>query len=241
MTIALDLRSALDPVVLFERAFGVDALDWQRGYLREEEPVVLLKGRQIGASLAAASLAVHSSMYHAQTNSIIVSPSLKQSGEILGKARRGLGALGVRLVKDSATLLELRNGSRIVSLPGTARSVRGWTARLLIIDEAAYLEEATWTAARALVATGGRLVVQSTPADEYGPFHELVTGDELGWSRLTVRSDEVSTISAAFLESERRSMAPDAFATEYECRFARAGAGLFTLASIARMFGEEDA
>ena len=137
-------------------------------------------------------------------------------------------------------MLRLANGSRIISLPGTARSVRGWTAKLLIIDEAAFVEPATFTAARALVATGGRLVVQSTPADEAGDFYELVTGDDPAWSRYTIRSDEVPTILPAFLEAERRAMSPDAYATEYECQFGKVGATLFTAERIAGLILPEE-
>ena len=96
------------------------------------------------------------------------------------RARAGLRELGERLVQGSTSLLKLANGSRIISLPGTARSVRGWTPRLLIIDEAAYVDPETFAAAKPIVATGGRLVVQSTPADETGDFHAIVTGDAPG-------------------------------------------------------------
>jgi hypothetical protein len=218
--------------VLFEVAFGISPLPWQVGYLRETRPTVVLKGRQVGGSLAAAALAIHATRYWSDVNAVIVSPSLKQSTEITTKARMGLRNLGVRLVQDSSSVLRLANGSRILSLPGTARSVRGWTARLLILDEAAFITPETFTAARALVATGGRIVVQSTPADEAGDFHALVTGDDPDLARITVRSDEVPTISAAFLEAERRAMSPDAFATEYECTFGRAGASVFALDRI---------
>lgn len=235
MSLADDFTAALDPVALFEHAFGMPALTWQRGYLRESRPVVLLKGRQTGASTAAAALAIHSACYWAETNAVIVSPSLKQSTEITIRARSGLRKLGVPLVQDSTSTLRLANGSRILSLPGTARSVRGWTARLLVLDEAAFILPETFTAARALVATGGRLVVQSTPADEFGDFHEIVSGDDPEWARITIRSDEVPTISAAFLESERRQMSPDAYAAEYECAFAKAGASLFTADRIAAL------
>jgi len=233
MTLAGDLRLALDPVALFEAAFGMLALDWQRAYLSERRPTVVLKGRQVGASLAAAALACHTARYTPDTNVIIVSPSLKQSGEILGRARTGFRNLGDRLEQDSAAMLRLLNGSRIVSLPGTARSVRGWSAELLILDEAAYIEPATWTAARALVATGGRLVVQSTPAAAFGDFHALATGDDPDWARFTVRSDEVPTIAAEFLAAERQAMTPDAYAAEYECQFGKAGASLFTADMLA--------
>jgi hypothetical protein len=240
MTLAADLAAALDPVHVFEGAFGMTVLDWQRDYLRETRPTVVLKGRQCGASTAAAALAVHAALYWADTNTVIVSPSLKQSGEILAKARLGLRNLGARLTQDSASMVRLPNGARILSLPGTARSVRGWTARLLILDEAAFILPETWTAARALVATGGRVVVQSTPADEVGDFHELVVADDPAWARFTVRSVSVPTISADFLEAERRAMSPDAYATEYECTFGQAGASLFTADRLAGLILPEE-
>jgi Terminase large subunit, T4likevirus-type, N-terminal len=235
MSLATDLRAALDPAVLFEAAFDLLALDWQRTYLRETRPAVVLKGRQVGASLSAAALAIHTARYSPPSNTVIVSPSLKQSAEILGRARTGLRHLGVPLEQDTASMLRLANGSRIVSLPGTAKSVRGWSARLLILDEAAFIEHATFVAARALVATGGRLLVQSTPAGEYGDFHEIVTGDDPEWARFTVRSDEVATIAPEFLEAERRALTPDAFSREYECRFGKVGASLFTAERLAAL------
>jgi phage FluMu gp28-like protein len=135
-------------------------------------------------------------------------------------------------------MLRLANGSRILSLPGTAKSVRGWTAKLLILDEAAYIDPETFTAARALVATGGRLVVQSTPADETGVFHELVTDAPNGWASFSVPSASVPSISADFLAAERKSMTPDEYAREYECAFGKAGASLFTMARINELIQE---
>lgn len=233
MSLAADFSAALDPAVLFRQAFGFEALPWQCGYLREDRPTVVLKGRQVGASLSAAALAIHTVRYWSDVNAVIVSPSLKQSTEICTRARSGLRRLGLTLAQDSTSTLRLANGSRILSLPGTARSVRGWTAALLILDEAAFIEHETFVAARALVATGGRLVVQSTPADEWGDFHELVTGDDPDWARFTVRSDEVPTISPDFLAAERRAMSPDAYAREFECEFGKAGASLFTADRLA--------
>ncbi len=126
-----------------------------------------------------------------------------------------------------------RRPRQLVLGPTDSRAPPGWTARLLIIDEAAFVEPATFTAARALVATGGRLVVQSTPAEEWGDFHELVTGDDPDWARFTVRSDSVSTIAPEFLEGERRAMSPDDYAREFECRFGKFGASLFTAERLA--------
>lgn len=221
--------AALDPVVTFERAFGMPAHPWQRRFLREHRPAVILKSRQIGATTAAAALAIHEVVYRRDTSVVIVSPTLKQSGEIVVRARAGLRELGERLIADSASMLRLRNGSRIVSLPGTAKSVRGYVASLLILDEAAFIEDETWIAARALVATGGRLVVQSTPWDAQGPFFDLVDSGDPAWARFTVPATDVASISEAFLDGQRAALTPEAFAREYECTFTAVGATLFPL------------
>lgn len=232
-------HAAVDPAVVFARAFGVEPLDWQLPYLRETRPAIVLKGRQIGASLSAAALAIHLAVYQPNSLAAIVSPTQKQSSEITTRARAGLRNLGERLVQDSASLLRLRNGSRILSLPGTPTSVRGWSAQLLIVDEAAFLLHETFTAVRAVIATGGRLVVQSTPAGEFGDFYEMVTNPDPDWARFVIRSDEVPTISPAFLASERRAMSPDAFAAEYECQFGHSGASLFSADRLAKLILQE--
>ena len=139
MSLRSDLPAALDPAEVFAQAFGLEPLDWQRHYLRETRPTS--SSSRVARSAPPWPLPPSpstSALYWRDTNVVIVSPTLKQTGEILGKARLGLRDLGVRLVQDSASMLRLPNGSRIISLPGTARSVRGWTARLLILDEAAY-------------------------------------------------------------------------------------------------------
>jgi hypothetical protein len=229
MTLTTDLRAAIDPVKVFEEAFGLQALDWQRDFLRAGGNVAVVKGRQVGASTAAAALCIHLIVWHANVNAIVVSPSQKQSQEIAKRARAGLRRLGVGLVEDSASVLRLANNSRLVSLPGTSRSVRGWTARLLVLDECAYLEEETVVAASALVATGGRTVMLSTPADATGSFFAVVTGDDPTWTRFTVRSDEVSSISSEFLEAQRRALPPDKFDREFMAAFGKTGARLFDM------------
>ena len=63
-----------------------------------------------------------------------------------------------------------------------------------------------------------------------------------GWAFLKVRSAEVPTISPDFLERERREMAPDLYAQEYEAEFALGGGrSLFSLAQIDSLILEEPA
>ena len=232
------------PIVeTFERASGHPAMAWQRQMLEETRDTLLCKGRQVGATEVAAALAIHTARRKAGSTSAIISPSQRQSSEVTVRARLGLWALGETLRQDSVSLLRLANGSRIVSLPGSARGIRGYAADLVVLDEASWVDEATFTAARPLTAaTGGRLIIQSTPGAPVGPFYELATNVPDGWAFLKVRSDEVPTISPDFLERERREMAPDLYAQEYEAEFALGGGrSLFNLAQLGSLILQETA
>lgn len=216
-----------DPAYTFREAFGADPLEWQVPYLWDERNLVVVKGRQVGASTAAAATAIRYVRHFPNFLAAIVSPSLKQSAEVKLRAKEGLLRLDETLVQDSSTTLGLDNGSRILSLPGSAKAVRGWSAGLLIIDEAAYLDPDTFLAVRATVAaTGGRVIVQSTPAAPFGHFYDLFQADDKGWGKYQVSSEDVSTISADFLASEKAKLSEDDYAQEYLGRFSSPGLGL---------------
>ncbi len=211
---------------LFIEATGNDPLEWQENYLKETRDAIVLKGRQIGASTSAGVLAIRRARYWPGSLCAIVSPSMKQSTEVKERARLGLERLGEPLKRDSQTIIQLMNGSRILSLPGSAKSVRGWSADLLVIDEAAFLDPDTFLAARATVATGGRTIVQSTPAGPYGPFYDMWVEEDSQRAKFMVRSDEATTIDPAFLARERATLGPEEYAQEYEATFTAAGLGL---------------
>jgi hypothetical protein len=240
MSLADDLMRALDPVAVFRAAFDLEPFTWQVEYLRSEAPTLVRKGRQVGFTSAAAALAIHRALYVAGSTVVIVSPSLKQSSEVTGRARAGLKALRARLIVDSVAQLGLTNGSRILSLPGSPKSARGFSADVLVCDEAAYIPEATITAARGLVATGGRVIYQSTPSIEEGTFWRLASAELEGWLRLVVPSAMAPTISAAFLEAERAQMSEAEFRAEYEAEFLTVSVdGLFSASQIAALFPSE--
>jgi hypothetical protein len=223
---------ATDPAAFFADAFRVEPMAHQITVLRSQGNLITLKGRQTGLSTVAMALACWQAVHLPGSLAVIVSPSLKQSQEVAIKARAALRNISLTpLEQDSATVLALTNGSRIMSLPGTSSSVRGFTAQLVIIDESAYVEEDTFTAARALVATGGRLLVQSTPAGAAGWFFELWQDaqDDPDWTTLLVKSEEASTIPKDFLARELASMGPVRFAAEYGASFEESGVGWFDI------------
>src|SRR5258706_10402385 len=95
---------------------------WQQQILESSaEQVLLLASRQSGKSAVAAALALRTALLVPRSPVLLLSPSLRQSGELFRKVQDLFHALGRPVGVDSETTmrLELTNGSRIVSLPGT--------------------------------------------------------------------------------------------------------------------------
>lgn len=204
----------------FRQAYGLEPKGYQLDYWRlaADSDLVVLKARQAGFSLAAAALAIHTARSEAGPDVVIVSPTQRQSSEVGFKARTGLWGLGETLAQDSATVLRLENGSRIVLLAGSPRSVRGYSARLLIVDEAFKVADEVWEAAAPMTAaTRGRTVVQSTPGYPVGFFYDLWSDPE-GWATLRVAGEDA--LDEAYLAERRRRLTPQVYAMEYGASFA---------------------
>lgn len=232
------------PVDTFVAAFGFAPMEHQEAYLNEQRNLICVKGRQVGMSTAFAGLAIWKADSQPGSLVVVVSASQRQSSEVTSRAREGFARLGVKLKADSATQIHLANGSRIVSLPASARAVRGWSADVLCVDESAFVDSRTWRAARATVAaTGGRVICQSTAGNPALWFYDLCQNVPDGWAYMRVPSSDAETITPEFLEQERASMSAWEYAQEYEATFAvpetAVDAPLFNPQDIARMFGEE--
>ena len=181
----------------------------------------MLKGRQVGASTCVAMLAVSTAKSAAGVDVVIVSPSQRQSSEITQKCRLALWELGDKLRADSAGMVQLANGSRIISLPGSARGIRGYAPMLAIADEASWIDDSVYDAMRPMVAaSGGRMIVLSTPGIEgVGFFHGLATDTPGHWRRMVVPSTSVPTIDPEFLAREKAHLKAHVYASEYEAQF----------------------
>jgi hypothetical protein len=106
--------------------------------------------------------------YHAGGLTLLVSPSQRQSRELFSKVTDFLRSLQPveELDEDNRLSAVLQNGSRIVSLPGDARTVRGFSGPSLIVeDEAGYVADELYAAIRPMLAVSrGRLILMGTPA-----------------------------------------------------------------------------
>ena len=139
-----DLRLALDRVAFAEK-LGMVPDPWQEDLLRSGSPRTILNCcRQSGKSTASAVLALHTALYRRGSLVLVLAPSLRQSQELFGKIAAFYRSLGrpVPAQAERRLSLELENGSRIISLPGTEKTIRGFSgAALLLVDEAARVDD----------------------------------------------------------------------------------------------------
>ena len=212
-----------DPAILMEIA-GMPADPWQRRLLGSHAlQSLLLCCRQAGKSTVTAALALRVALLEAPALILLLSPTQRQSGELFrDKVMRLYDAVGrpVPSVQESALTVALANGSRIVSLPGDEKTIRGYSGvSLLVVDEAARVDDALYFAIRPMLAVSrGRMVCLSTPFGKRGWFFEAWTGQE-PWERYRIVAEECPRIPRDFLAEERRTLGPRWYAQEYQCSF----------------------
>jgi hypothetical protein len=204
----------------------------------------MLASRQVGKSLTAGALALREALLRLGSLTLLLSPTLRQSGELFrDKVLRLYGALGRPLpaVQESALQLSLANGSRVVSLPGSEATIRGFSSvALLVIDEAARVPDPLYQAVRPMLAvSGGKLVCLSSAYAMQGFFFESWTKGGTEWERVRITAAECGRIDPAFLAEERAVLGQRIFEREYACEFCSADDAVFDPDAIERALATE--
>ncbi len=231
------VRPEVSDVLAFAARMGL-AADAQQGVVLRSTARrgILNCSRQWGKSTVAAAKAVHRAYMRAGCTVLVASPSSRQSAEFLRKASALVRRLGVRVRGDGDNALSLLfpNGSRIVGLPGTEATVRGFSAvSMILIDEAARVSDEMYQSLRPMLAVGdGDLWLMSTPCGQRGFFYETWRGTDPDWLRVSVRATECPRIRAEFLAEERMAQTADFFAQEYLCEFTGRDDAVFDRALI---------
>jgi phage FluMu gp28-like protein len=244
MIMAHDISRLLDPT-LFAQDCGLVLDPWQSNLLcSTSKRALLCCSRQSGKTTVTSIKALHQAVYQPGSLVVCVSPSQRQSAEMLRTIRMLHGQLeqgAPELSGDSVLKLEFRSGSRVVALPGTEKTVRGFAgASVVIIDEAARVEESLWSAVRPMLATtNGELIALSTPAGKRGAFYDLWHNGDPAWHRVSVPASECPRISKEFLASELRELGAAMYSQEYELAWIDSDTAAFSTAIIDAAFDPE--
>src|SRR5262245_13982743 len=244
-SLAGDISRALDQGLL-ALDVGIEPDPWQAQVLRQQpRRLLMLCSRQAGKSTVSALLALHTALYTSAALVLLVSPSLRQSGELfrttMGFYQRLSGVVPLKM--ESTLRAEFENGARIVSLPGTERTTRGFSkAALIVVDEAARCDDGLLGALRPMMATskdGGRLVMLSTPFGKRGMFWDAWSGGRKDWQRVEVPADQCPRISKEFLEEELRQLGAQRFGEEYLLQWNDPDTSVFSSELVAAAFTDQ--
>ena len=254
---------------------GLEPFDWQIDALSPVDTadrLLLLAARQSGKSTIVAGSTQHTAKYTPEALNLIICPAKDQSGEVMEKITVGISRdqeLMDDLLRDGVFMKEFRNMSRIIALPGTERSVRGYSApRTIILDEAARVLDPTYMAVRPMMTgTKTNMIAMTTPFGKRGWFYRAWTTSK-NWRKIMVRipwdpidgslvdsmpEDEYKAywaelgINAYYsprhskkqLQEDLDEMGDVWFRQEYCCEFLEEGGSLFSYADIIAAFEYE--
>lgn len=232
-------RVSTPSIIEFAARAGFPDLDpWQRDYLLSDSRRVLLNvSRQSGKSSMSAIKATYRATYGPGRLILLLSPSLRQSGELFRKVLQVYRSTDKIEPPEAETKLqlELTNGSRILSLPGSEGTTRGFSAvDMLIVDEASRVEDELYRSVRPMLAvSGGSLLAPSTPFGKRGWWYEAWQ-DRIGggWEWYEVPAEKCPRIPPAFLEEERQALGDLWYSQEYGCQFVDTTSSIFPYDAI---------
>jgi hypothetical protein len=222
VSLTAGLLGALDRTAFFTQATGYVPDNWQaRAMQSTADRVLIACGRQVGKTEIAAVMSAHMSQTVAGSLTLLVAPSLRQASEVFRRTTQIYQALPARVprVAHSALRSEFANGSRVISLPASTATVRGYSPDLLILDEAAWCPTELWHAlSPSLSVSGGRVLALSTPNGRTGWFAQAFAEDA-SWDKVHHSSEDCPRIPKDFLVREQASMPAWMYDTEYRALF----------------------
>lgn len=155
--------------------------DYQEKAIRDFEQYrcnIVLKGRQIGISTAAACYGLWLMLFHENKKVLVIATKQDTAKEMVKKVKYAFDNLPIWLqskcLENNKTSLVFKNGSSISAVSAASDAARSLAVSLLILDEAAFIPkvEDVWTAALPTLSTGGRAILISTPNGMGNFFHK---------------------------------------------------------------------
>ena len=175
-------------------SLGWKNFPWQDYVLESRHKRKLINGaRQSGKSTIVSSVPCHTAKYYPKSLSIILAPTEKQANEDILKVKEFMSwdPTYPELKRDSQDELTLDNGSRILVIPATEKSARGYSRpRVLMLDEASRIPDVVYKSGVRPMLTDNadcELFIISTPNGKQGFFYDAYTASER-WERYEIRS-----------------------------------------------------
>src|SRR6266700_633260 len=208
-------------VELAEQA-GLFLDDWQKQLVSSTHPKILANAsRQVGKSTSSAVLSLWTALHADNQLVLIVAPSLRQSAENMRNVIGLWTAIGrpIRAVYESVLSLHLANGSRVIALPGTEQTIRGYAGvDLLVFEEMSRIPDPLYLACLPFLAISkGRQVQISSPFGDRGAFFVSYQHRE-EFDYYEVPAEACSRIDPDWLAEQRETMGEWYYQSEFCCK-----------------------
>jgi len=141
ITWCAELERSLDPAARLHHWIGHEPDPWQiDAFTTQATEVALRVGRQAGKTSVLAARSVEE-LHIPESLTICVAPAERQAKIIAREIGRQLKRTELVITRSTLTELEMSNGARVVALPSTSDTIRGYpSVSCLIIDECAFLQ-----------------------------------------------------------------------------------------------------
>ena len=100
------------------------------------------------------------------------------------------------------------------------KTIRGLSADLIVVDEAAQVSDALFnTALPMVIARSGRIIALSTPFGKRGFFYKACTASGSRWTQIKITAEGSALIGPEELEEARQTYDPHWYRQEFLCEF----------------------
>ena len=198
---------------------------------------IILKSRQLGISTLSAGYALWLMLFHENKTVMALATTQATARNLVQKVQfmyENLPSwMKVEAVENNRLSLKLKNSSRILAKSSSPDAARSEAVSLLIIDEAAFVENVaeTWASAQQTLATGGGAIVLSTPNGTGNWFHQM-------WAKAETRQNDFLPIKLPWHLHPERDQSwrdkqdlllgdPRLAAQECDCDFSTSGNTVF--------------
>ena len=149
--------------------------------LNKNDRSIILKSRQLGISTLSAGISLWMMIFQKDKAILVVATKQDTAKNLVTKVKfmyDGLPSwLQIGFTENNKLALRLKNGSQVKAVSAASDAGRSEAISLLIIDEAAFIEEnrieEIWGSSQQTLSTGGKAIVLSTPNGTGNFFHRM--------------------------------------------------------------------
>lgn len=233
------IRYQIAPSTFATEELGLTLRPYQRQFLDSPaKTLAALWSRQTGKSFCAAALVASYMACGPGRVALVISPAQRQSQLLGATVRKMLLSAKIKLDIDSQQVLSLasmqvgENSVVMLSPSGNdGSSIRGPSVKLLIFEEASFMNEAVLQAALPMVSSNAdaRIIYISSAGILGSWFTRLWSDAGMVMERLRVTADESGAFSVEMLDRLKQTLGPKRYAQEMQCQFgSESGTSVFS-------------